>query len=119
MTVFRPSLPPDCWTRTRMVSLPGGAARAVSATNPGTTGASATSDEPFSVRVRNCRRVNMTGLRGFGRAGSVRDRRFKNSGPSRDRLAGSRQLELRHRQDRVDGLAGAAVEQQAARLALG
>src|SRR2546423_3687433 len=59
MTVLRPSLPPDSSSTTRMVSLPGAAARAVRATNCGTTEPSATSDEPCRARVRNCRRVKM------------------------------------------------------------
>src|SRR5438067_2221582 len=107
MTVLSPSFPPVISITTRMLSLPGAAARAVRATNCGTTAPRATSDELRSARVRNCRRVNMVapGI-GTGERRAVRPTCFV---PTRrayaPTLADSVQLVLRHRQDRVDGLA--------------
>src|SRR5262245_12215430 len=102
MTVLRPSLPPVISSTTRMLSLPGAAACAVRATNCGTAEPRATRDEARSVWVRNCRRVNMMVPRGF----TVRTQ-------------GSCQLVFRHRQDGVDGLAGAAVQGGPGGVALG
>src|SRR5947208_14751700 len=96
MTVFRPSLPPLISSTTRMLSLPGAAARAVRATNCGTTAPRATSDEPCSVRVRSCRRVNILCLSAMGRWD--------------EGIGGLCQVVFGHRQDGVDGLAHAAVE---------
>src|SRR5438270_2771768 len=56
MTVLRPSLPPVSSTRTRTLSLPASAARAVLATNSGTKALAASRDEPCRARVRNSRR---------------------------------------------------------------
>src|SRR3954470_20737283 len=100
MTVLRPSLPPVISSTTRMLSLPGAAARAVRATNCGTIALRATSDEPWSVWVRNCRRVTIA--RFSLKVDEVR----------------SRQLIVGRAQDRVDGLAHAAGQRRARGVAL-
>src|SRR5207248_2339967 len=93
----RPSLPPAISTRTRTLSLPAAAARAVWVTKPGRRGLSATSEEPCRVYRRKSRRLNMgspsmnSGERGCEPPG------------------GLSQLILRHQQDRVDGFAQAVV----------
>src|SRR4051812_9009657 len=87
MTVFSPSFPPVISMTTRMLSLPGAAARAVRATNCGTTVPRATREEPRRVWVSSCRRVSIGSLRGT-----------------------LRELVFRHRQDGVDGLTDAAIQ---------
>src|SRR5262245_58809409 len=100
MTVLRPSLPPVISSTIRMLSFPGAAACAVRATNCGTIAFMATSDEPSSVWIRNCRRVTIARF-------SLKD----------DEVC-SRQLIVGRAQDCVDGLAHAARQRRARGIAL-
>src|SRR5262245_22167202 len=80
MTVLRPSLPPLISMTTSTVSLPGWAAKAVLARKRGTTEPTASSEVPWRLRTKNCRRVNIA---------------------ASDKGEGSSQLVLRHGHDGV------------------
>src|SRR5262245_11428009 len=117
MTVLRPSLPPFISTTTRTLSLPASAARAVLATNCGTTEPRARSDEPCSVWFRNWRRVNMGCLSVGGRVTHRGVRAgFKPAPTAPARRSG--QLVFGQGEDGVDDFADTAVQGGPGRLAL-